>query len=1263
MKKKLKVLFISVATLILMIGGFSAIKTFAYNIGTAYGWYWTGGPSINTPNSWITNSIRGSGYDINNRIRNSKSFTFRMPKIQNLGWTQTRVFDPNFSTYVNFWTNYTYITQAESGYVDGYANWYDTQYGLALDYIGAFANSHDSSVPPDSDPVSWSAENDLIEYNDFLFPGSVSTAFVGSANSEALSDLKSAALYQDNNPYFNYPIYASGHNADVAASTTSISPALADKLRNKGVKNLIMLGGYSRFDFTAGFNSGFNIIRAGGLNTQETYNYMTTLPREVLTPTSYTPDTEGIVIEGSLPNGADWYRNQVYNELVKFRDTGNIVYLTDLAKTMSASYNIGPDPVDWAAATKQFTIGIHTPTMESYWTCYYNNTRGWYIYNLVLPGYFPKSPPVVYDQIRMTMWDYRDYVGKYWIKKGNKFEVVTDSFMEKSTGAYPDQTKLLIAKEGNFNYGSYASVSTLFRTTLEGVGAYTQFSPVDNSRVAYRYIDNFVNLAFNHSYYGLEHGNYTLYPQGVYYYDENWVYGRYWIEGTASDYEIQLGVDGEGPKSDWTTATKFTDSNTIHIMQQGIYDEGSGVNLEPYGVYAMVYPKGSSDYGGGIFMYKNPDYYDFSATVYLPSHYNGSTATEWNVDIYASDNVGNKSLLSSQTYTRPGSEPISVSTEIRDYEYKEESRMIKWVRPDDEFTVLQSGYVDYGYPTNSYILMNPIDHLDWILLGSKMGVNSYWNWEMNNPNIWRSTNNYLRFEKTGNLGYGIADHKFTVNSALHAQVYRVQGTTELVNNIYDKSGEWISDPYRLGIDAKGPVLSYVKNGRRTVALTAIDNESGLNKIEVWGNMIAYSYSNSSPYTVDLANSTDSTITATDNVGYKTDLKIGDVMTVITPTITTTPVTQNGRRYLKVDVALSIKNPVPGQILDVKVKGDGDGVPVIEGSNVMWYERLPAGSTSFTHSFLIDDVYNQSSGPNLSYSNDILFTAKVDITNIEDLLKNYTFSVETKYESDPIPIVEASKSTTFMSGRKHYDYKLYQTKDEFGVAMSDKLITSSTTTGNSVDLSDLYNGTYYMKVIMYDNNGNPSGESRVDFTHITPFSHTKLDLQVTAVKDLTWEKEVYPITYSTSKFPLGSKYKFNNNPIKLGYGFNFNVKVPLGHYADGYRVSYEITGSSGQALTGYSNDVELSIIDRNEGSNYLTQPNNFIVENERLYLKHFLPANGVFKTTTGTIYKGDVTVTAKITMTRSTATTSINIPLYTVTTEATAFDDLYLDKQR
>lgn len=1218
-------------------------SAYASPIDTSSGWSNTGGPIyLNNTGSIYYNSSNDVG-GVKGRMRASYTYKSRRTRVLGYRLMQSQLYPLGKDGYYIPIAIYTDVQHPDGRM--GYTEWFDSPYGVYFDYQQSRLPAMNAAR---NDSLEKTIVADTINYNKSINNPSTMAVVSTSNNHGELADAKGASILLrrgiiDASIYLSY--------------STTVDSNVKNELKRKGIKTVYLTGGFSRFNNDALFNDGFNVIRIGGNNRQHTFELSTNMPNQAKTPPRKFANVEGgFIIEGLTPGTTKY--NAVKNHLTKLRDTKNMNHLQNAFNYLIKAGNIGTlDSVrDWSSPI--ITIGVNYDGFETYCSIYASTTAGRYIYNVVAPGYFSK-PNLKNEGVSIGEYEYREpNTNNYWVQKDNEFTITAKSSLSTNvyTWMYPMNeiymTDDLDRKVGIRNDESLGYQNS-FNTVFKGISLRYQKKWRDGSK---NYTEN--RIAMKSSNHGKSYkvGEYTLLVEG----HSTWWGGYY-----TKDHYVK--VDGKPPKSEWDPASKLQNINTLYIMQQHIYDEDSGLvgsgNNRPW---AYVYMNNTTNKGSKILLTKHDLYWDYYTTVDLPKHI-GNNYGDIRIEIWARDNVGNEGKIKDYTINRPHPKPTTESVTIKEYEYEDSTT--KWVQAGNEFQIDQRGYNSHTYPTQSNIRISKDSNHENTSTSNAyaMTTSSYVAWSTNDKNFVKTRDTLLNLWEYASNKYGQAGYYFKANSELNGKKYQVWGKTETkISTGKDTStvyhGSWVKDSKLLGIDAVAPRISFVKTGRDEIKVTVSDAESGVKGSKVvLDNGTAIHFTTSK--VVNLNGSKNAYIESTDNVGNVSDkVSIGDIKTKVTSTLTTEVVTISGRKMLKVTATGRVTNPVPGKVMTWRLKGTGDGIRYTDATNKVMNS---ATGGSYNYSTNIDDVYNQSFGPPLRKGGNIDNVAYVDLTHINDIDKAYSFSLEEKYDYESSWIVEKSHTTNFNSGRKHYKFEVLKLSDKDFNPISPRRVNSQDTmTGNRIDFNYYETGDYKVKVTMYDYNNNPSGTTELPFRHIQPLVYTKLEGEVTAIKDLAWEKETYPINFAdTGKFPLGEAYKFNGNGIKLGYGVNFNFKIPTSQPIDHYKIEYSYYSSDGQLLTGYSNGKSFTDSDSQDGSSYTVQNSNFSFNGRFVYVKHFAPADATFKLSNGSTYNGLVTVRAKMTFSRGSYSTSKTIDLYTVTTDETAFDDLQLDKQR
>lgn len=744
------------------------------------------------------------------------------------------------------------------------------------------------------------------------------------------------------------------------------------------------------------------------------------------------------------------------------------------------------------------------------------------------------------------------------------------------------------------------------------------------------------------------------------------------------DQGIIVKADGNAPTSSSNSAQYIPASDGVILKLNGVEDNRSGV--KPNTVVVKVYHKDNPNDKKQLQLQVNRGN-DYVVTIPSLGNLGFDNYGDYIADFIVSDNVGNVDKVGTATFVRTDPIPKAEYAVIEDYEYQDPNG-IKWVKVDNEFKIKQLATGSYFRPT---ALTSQLFNKEYTShLATFDGTRSSYNISKNHNNGFvKSRNEFAKdYDDSIYTNGTLMNYYLKALSSLHGTVYRLKHLAS-----YTTSGKTFTSPVKstdeyLGIDGEGPIVDYVQTGRNEIQVTVRDDDSGLNSIVTdlsTGESNRENLSgNTQTIIINLGNSSNSNLTVTDNVGNQTIVNIGDIRTSVQSSINVEQVTVSNRKKLKVTVTAKVINPVPNQTMTLRITGDGDGVPVTSG-NVVVDLYAPNGNP-VNYVFYVDDKYNQPNGPSLSYGAGSNNFVGVNVGALSDLTKDYTFKLLSIYPSIETNWTEENKKTTsFASGYNHFKFNLIRLTDDNFVALPNEevLLRNAKVSDNFINMSYVQSGKYKVQVTMYDYNGNPSGMTQLIFDHNQPEEFSQLGLNVTAVKDITWEKETYPISYKAdkSKFPLGSAYKFNNNPIKLGYTLNFNIELPNTLNYVNPKAVYTVYGkdSSGNKinLVLKSGIDTLSALDSSTGTTYLSQTSDFIKENNALYLKHYLPANTKAYLADGSIYKGQIYVDLNFTAdlrNNSDIMTDIGrisgqYHLYSVTQDSTALDDLEVNKQR
>lgn len=743
------------------------------------------------------------------------------------------------------------------------------------------------------------------------------------------------------------------------------------------------------------------------------------------------------------------------------------------------------------------------------------------------------------------------------------------------------------------------------------------------------------------------------------------------IEDTGyKNHKIKVKSDGDAPTGSNINSNYTVSNDTVSLKIGTLTDTRSGVDDKT--VHALIYPKGDSSNAVKVPLTKGNS--GFSAIVSLDS-IKFESFGDIVVDYIAGDNVGNVGKVGTTTFTRTEPKPVSNSVVIKDYEYQDPNTGIKWVQVGNEFSIEQIGSGVPSKPSSLHVYLHSQDYTKHhASLKSTKKDNGI---ELNHNNGFTKVREFTMNNYTSLTNGVISNYYLTASSALNNNIYRLKHQAKFKTDIKEYASANNESSEYLGIDAVGPSIDYDKTGRNEITVTVKDNESGLNKIIVnlsdgTKNEINLN-GNTQTVVIDLGNSNATTVIVKDNVGNSTSVSFKDIATRVESSIITQSVLTNGRKKLKVTVNAKVVNPVPKKTMTLRIKGIGDGVPA--NANGVVKDLYVSDSSPVKYEFYVDDVYNTPNGPALSYNGATVDTG-VDIGTLNDITKNYTFTLESRYE-----LIENSWKSenrtvgNFASGFDNFKYTLNRLSDTKFNPLSKPVEVAKNikVKNNFVPTKYLPTGDYRITVTMYDYNGNPSGKSTLDFRHIQPAIYGQLDLNVTAVKDVDWKLADYPFDYKNdpSKFPLGSSFRFNNKPIKLGYTLNFNIALVDNIPIKNYEIKYDIYGKDASGnrvnLNLTLDGKDLSYYDNNESTNYLSQTDGFTIKNNKVYVKHYLPASMKATTLDGNPYTGEIFVDAEfaahIDPAFSVGQLSGSYNLYSVVTSETALDDLELDKQR
>ena len=670
-----------------------------------------------------------------------------------------------------------------------------------------------------------------------------------------------------------------------------------------------------------------------------------------------------------------------------------------------------------------------------------------------------------------------------------------------------------------------------------------------------------------------------------------------------------------------------------------------------------------------------------------------------NLSLWMQDNVGNNVRHDNVGTIYFGQKLTST---IEDYIYKDDSG-IKWTKANSQFYIKQNGSYKSTAPDSlgAYFLEDKQN-----VYGSKTSPNGLTSLVNRDSGLTKST-------KTNSKGYDFVKGRKESNSKTYlvADSSKESAIYDLYHNLESSSlgftGKVQYSGEILGIDNAKPKVEF--DG--STNLVVKDDESGLKTITVPGNFTNKKLTGKEQsITVNFGNKKTLEVTVTDNVGNSTTVTInkGSEIKPNNPDnpkdqwegkssayIKATEVVMNNKRRLKVDVSVTVSATERREYVRTDVWTDSNGNQHREdiyewithpfrgsftgsdGTTFDYYTSSTSGKT-FTNSYYIDDVDNQSFGPQLTYETTSGDNRVVRVNNLADLMHTYTFNVSGSADGDNR--VSDTLTVDWCSRYDHFKFNLYRlTDDEFNVLSSPVTIFKDRKVepNNEILMSYLQTGRYRVEVTMYDFNKNPSVKSVLEFEHDQPHRYAQMEMNMTAIKDINWEKEIYPIDYKSQeyKFPLGDAYRFNGHEIAKGYAANYNFAIPEGLSYSNLKAVYTIYGKDGYGneipLTGTSSGASLFSLDSRNGTTFLKQTKDFIKKSDIIYMKHYLPSNTVFTDSSNRVYEGDVYVKVKVTADlRNNGDDYIDVgrisglyKIYKYTQSRTAEDDLELNKQR
>lgn len=526
-----------------------------------------------------------AGNDIMSRLRASYTYNTRMKYLIGSNWVQKNIFSPDFTAEENrYWSLYTYTYDTPDGNT-GYTAWYDSPYGIVLDYLTPFSyfSRPEYKRNPPAGEYSSDVIKDMIFYNKIQY-GSSNQAYLASNNGAGLSDAKSAAMLMRDDSSMSFPIYLNnGKDVD-----SNVKAALDEK----GVKTLYIMGGYERFNYTAGLTKGFNIVRIGGINSQQTLEFYRNMPIKMKNPEKYTGDKNGIVINGTLPNDLSW--QYVYDRLTNLKQSKNINELINLVSEISSRHNIGAEP--YKSQIPALVLGVSTPDFKCYWMNYYNNINGTYVYQFILPEYHSNdtNPTPTDNGLTIKKYDYKQNDSTFWVKKGNEFQVETNGYFAESVGDYPTRSYLGLAVNGSFDSNSPKSYGEVSKNGT--IGTFGEHFVVFNSNNrASRNNSGARNyITYLHSLSGKKDlEEYKLYSNSSYFmngteYTSSWKDSGKWIKIDG----IKPTITGGNSTNGWIN-TNYTISATASDNESGMLNVSitdSSNNVKTSGTTSVSLP-------------------------------------------------------------------------------------------------------------------------------------------------------------------------------------------------------------------------------------------------------------------------------------------------------------------------------------------------------------------------------------------------------------------------------------------------------------------------------------------------------------------------------------------------------------------------------------------------------------------------------------------------------------------------------------------------
>lgn len=575
---------------------------------------------------------------------------------------------------------------------------------------------------------------------------------------------------------------------------------------------------------------------------------------------------------------------------------------------------------------------------------------------------------------------------------------------------------------------------------------------------------------------------------------------------------------------------------------------------------------------------------------------------------------------------------------------------------------------------------------------------------------------------------------YLANENAHGKKFRLWSDSTVSYNGRSKTSKVVGekDGEIVCVDAEAPRFTYeqtdISTCNFTVSETGKTDESGISKIVITtGNGVVLfnkTFDTKAKKEMTFSGSLDhgdyksATATVTDNVGNTKDYPMSFIE--IDTDLDLTVITQGGytpRKLLKVTgKGEVVKNPI-NDTPQFRLREDSTFTDQAFRGYPNKYTPNFVDSPKLNKQWLIDDVYNEGypaiNGIGIEPNGDV----KITWGRISDPVLSYAFAIDCNVTGTEIggqgTHVRNSKSIDFCSGEDRYAYKLFYTgatqtepnadstpiaeDDSFSIyKMKDGAIKKDAE-GNPIVKDDsefvvpnlnaktLLSGWYKFEVTMLDFNGNKSGTSEKWFYFERPQIYLPMKLQVTAVKDVSWEKAPYPYNYEldeagvpvagtqSDKFPIGSSLTGYKAPgtnstakIKLGYMINYNFTKDGIENLDSLDLTYKFVDSSDYdkelnvTIGGKSVEAYDAENNSNIGSKTFTKAE---LAPKTMYMKHFIPANAEVRNSDGSIFDGDITVIAVFKCKEGEMNSEFEVPLYTVTTSSSSLNDLDDNKQR